>query len=215
MRARTKIVITLALLSGGIVMASVADDFKDASGRSGCDSIPYSSDRGSCSSGGPEVETWCKTKKWNCDDLDPSGIQRNIDNVNGKISDLQKEKSSMESERNSSSDESKRKDLENKIADKKKQIEDLQAKVDGWKKQIDTEKGWARDRQDIGERCVKERVNVQKIFAGVKSRVQNESDPEAKQYVSKLGDKYIAEEKGHQEAIDVTNRGIDKCKGLR
>jgi hypothetical protein len=33
--------------------------------------------------------------------------------------------------------------------------------------------------------------------------------------VSRLVDKYTASEKGHQEAIDITNRGIEKCNGMK
>ncbi|MBC7977319.1 MAG: hypothetical protein H7138_20270 [Myxococcales bacterium] len=57
--------------------------------------------------------------------------------------------------------------------------------------------------------------SMPRSFASVKSKVQSESDADAKQYVSKLVDKYTPAEKGHQEAIDITNRGIDKCKGKR
>lgn len=69
--------------------------------------------------------------------------------------------------------------------------------------------------RDVGERCVRHRRAVQQIFASVKSKVQSESDPDAKQYVSKLVDKYTAAERGHQEAIDITERGIQKCKDSR
>jgi chromosome segregation ATPase len=199
------------------VLASVADDFKDASNRDGCEAIPYSSERDSCRSAGRDVDEWCKnsSKKWSCDDLDPSGLNRNIDNANSKIDDLKKEVDDLDHKRNSSSDESERRDLESKIREKRDQIDALQAKVDAWKRQIDSERSMARDRQDIGERCVANRITVQKLFAAVKSKVQSESDPDAQQYVSKLVDKYTAAEKGHQEAIDITNRGIDKCKSLR
>lgn len=205
------------LLAGGAVLAGVADDFKDAANRDGCEAIPYSSERSSCNSAGREVDDWCKSssRKWSCDDLDPSGLNRNIDNVNAKINDLKKEKDDLESKRNNAKDDSERRDLESKIKDKKDQIEALQSKVEAWKKQLDNEKSIAKDRQEIGERCVANRVAVQKIFANVKSKVQSESDPEAKQYVSKLVDKYTAAEKGHQEAIDITKRGIEKCKSAR
>jgi hypothetical protein len=219
MRAfRIKLGITVGLLcAGGVVLANVADDFKDAANRDGCEAIPYSSERSSCISGGRDVEEWCKnsSKPWSCEDLDPSGLNRNIENVNRKIDDLKKEKDDLEYKRNNSSDEKERSDLETKIREKKDQIEELQAKVEGWKHQIDSEKSMARDRQDIGEHCVANRIIVQKIFASVKSRVQSESDPDAKQYVSTLVDKYTVAEKGHQEAINITNRGIDKCKGMR
>lgn len=211
-----KLVIGLLCVSG-LALAGVADDFKDASNRDGCEAIPYSSERSTCSSLGRDVDDWCKnsSRKWSCDDLDPSGLNRNIDNVTSKIKDLKREKSDLEDKRNRSSDENERKDLEKKIDEKKAQIEELEKKVDAWKKQLDSEKSMARDRQDIGEKCVANRIAVQKLFASVKTKVQSETDPDAKQYVGKLVDIYTRAEKGHQEAIDITNRGIEKCKGMR
>lgn len=213
-----RIMITLGVVCvSAIALAGIGDDFKDASNRDGCEAIPYSSERSSCSSTGREVDDWCKnsSRKWSCDDLDPSGLTRNIENVNAKITDLKKEKDDLESKRNNAKDESDRKDYEKKIEEKKSQIEELAKKVDAWTKQVAEDKSKARDRQDIGERCVANRITVQKIFADVKVKVQRESDADAKQYVSKLVDKYTAAERGHQEAIDITNRGIAKCKAMR
>jgi hypothetical protein len=205
------------LCVSGLALAGIADDFKDASNRDGCDAIPYSSERSSCSSAGRDVEDWCKnsSRKWSCDDLDPTGIKRNIDNVNAKITDLKREKDDLEYKRNNAKDDSERKDYETRIDEKKAQIEDLQKKVEAWTRQLSDEKSTARDRQDIGERCVATRITVQKIFADVKSKVQRESDRDAQQYASKLVDKYTAAERGHQEAIELTNRGIEKCKAAR
>jgi hypothetical protein len=102
------------LCAGSVVLAGIADDFKDASNRDGCEAIPYSSERGDCVSGGRGVDDWCKnpSKPWSCDDLDPSGLNRNIDNVNGKINDLKKEKDDLESKRHNSKDDGERRDLE-------------------------------------------------------------------------------------------------------
>ena len=68
------------LFAGSAVLAGVADDFKDAANRDGCEAIPYSSERSACNSAGREVDDWCKSssRKWSCDDLDPSGMSRNI-----------------------------------------------------------------------------------------------------------------------------------------
>jgi len=200
-----------------LAFASIADDFKDASNRDGCEAIPYSSERSSCSSAGRDVDDWCKnsSRKWSCDDLDPSGLKRNIENVTSKIADLKKEKDDLDYKRNNSSDENERKDYEKKIEDKKAQIEELQKKVEAWTKQLADEMDMAGKRKDIGDQCVKNRIVVQKIFTDVKAKVQSETDPDAKQYVSRLVDKYTASEKGHQEAIDITNRGIEKCNGMK
>lgn len=212
---RVEIVIGV-VCGSALALASVGDDFKDAANRDGCEAIPYSSERSSCASAGRDVEDWCKnsSRRWSCDDLDPTGLNRNIENVNSKISDLKREKDELESKRNNAKDDSERRDLEKKIDEKKAQIEDLGKKVDAWTRQLSDEKSKARDRADIGERCVANRVTVQKLFASVKDKVQRESDPDAKQYVSRLVDKYTAAEKGHQEAIDITNRGVQKCKGM-
>lgn len=80
---------------------------------------------------------------------------------------------------------------------------DQRAEVDGARHPSHAPRQEARERPAL------------KIFASVKSKVQSESDSDAKQYTSKLVDKYTAAEKGHQEAIDITSRGIDKCKGKR
>src|SRR5258705_12582149 len=102
------------LLIGSVSLAGVADDFKDASNRDGCEAIPYSSESSACFSGGRDVDDWCKnpSKPWSCDDLDPSGLNRNIDNASSKINDLKKEKDDLEYKRNNSKDESERRDLE-------------------------------------------------------------------------------------------------------
>lgn len=213
-----KFVITLGVVCvSALALAGVGDDFKDAANRDGCEAIPYSSERSSCISAGRDVDDWCKnsSRRWSCDDLDPSGLTRNIENVNSKISDLKKEKDDLEYKRNNAKDENERKDYERKIDEKKAQIEELQKKVDAWTKQLTDEKSKARDREEIGSKCVANRIVVQRIFADVKTKVQRESDPDAKQYASKLVDKYTAAERGHQEAIDITNRGIEKCKGMR
>lgn len=206
-----------ALCVSGLALAGIADDFKDASNRDGCEAIPYSSERSTCNSLGRDVDDWCKnsSRKWSCDDLDPSGLNRNIENVTSKINDLKREKSDLEDKRNRSSDANERKDLEKTIDEKKAQIEELEKKVDAWKKQIESEKSMARDRQDIGERCVANRIAVQNLFASMKAKVQSETDPDAMQYVAKLVDTYTRAETGHQEAINITNRGIEKCKGMR
>jgi hypothetical protein len=213
-----KFVIGLGVVCvSALAIAGVGDDFKDAADRDGCEAIPYSSERSSCVSAGRDVDDWCKnsSRRWSCDDLDPSGLTRNIENVNSKIGDLKKEKDDLEYRRNNAKDESERNGYEKKIDEKKAQIEELQKKVEAWTKQLAEEKSKARDRQEIGEKCVANRITVQKIFADVKAKVQRESDPDAKQYALKLVDKYTGAERGHQEAIDIANRGIQKCKGMR
>lgn len=52
---RIKLVILGVCMSVG-AFASVADDFKDASSRKGCEAIPYSSERSSCMSASRDVE---------------------------------------------------------------------------------------------------------------------------------------------------------------
>lgn len=120
-----------------------------------------------------------------------------------------------ESKRGSSKDEAERKEYERKIDDRRAQLEALQQKIDEWNRQIAADQTTAREREEIGVRCVASRTAVQRLFADVKARVQRESDPEAKQHAAKIVETVTGEEAGHQEAINLANRAVEKCRSYR
>ena len=81
------------MLLGGAVLAASLNDFKEAVGKEGCDAIPYETIRSTCKSRSSDVNDWCKnaSKKWSCDDLDPSGLTKQIENVKKKVEELKRE----------------------------------------------------------------------------------------------------------------------------
>jgi hypothetical protein len=57
--------------------SATLDDFQNADGKKGCESIPYGSIRDTCSRKSESVKDWCKnsSRKISCDDLDRQGLQ--------------------------------------------------------------------------------------------------------------------------------------------
>lgn len=130
------------LLLPSIITARSLSDFKNAAGKEGCDAIPYSSLRSDCQSKGRDVDTWCKggRGKWNCDELDPEGLKKQIENVTKKIEALKKEKDSLNGVKSRAKDEREKRDMETKIAAAEKEIEKLEDMRSGWQKKLDDER---------------------------------------------------------------------------
>jgi hypothetical protein len=206
-----------ALLLCGTALAATLDDFKEAVGKEGCDSIPYSDLRNTCKSKSSDVNDWCKnsSKRWSCDDLDPTGLAKQIENVKRKVEELKREKADLVSRKSGANDDSERRELEDKIAAKEKEIRELEDKIVLWEQKLADEKTAVHDRIYIGEKCLGYREEVARAFLDAKSSANRESDPQIKPYAEKLVEKYEAGERGHVEAIDITKRGIDKCKAMR
>jgi len=77
---------------GGAVAAATLSDFKEAEGKDGCESIPYDGIRRTCTDNSRDVDDWCKRsdRKISCNDLDPSGLAKQIENVKQKVADLKR-----------------------------------------------------------------------------------------------------------------------------
>lgn len=198
-----------------VAVAQSASDFKDAAGRAGCGLIPYSSSRSSCESSGRDVDDYCKKRTWNCDDLNPDGLKKNIENVKRKIDDLKKERDNLSSRKASSTNDSEKRDLERKIRETDKEIEKFEGMMNDWRRKLDDEKKEIDDRLSIGNQCRGHREDVAKIFREVKARLQRESDKEKKPYAQEIAKKITAEESGHEKAIEKVSEGIEKCQRMR
>ncbi|HWU87022.1 MAG TPA: hypothetical protein VN253_07095 [Kofleriaceae bacterium] len=185
--------------------------------RKGCESIPYDDLRSTCKSKSSEVADWCKggRGKWSCDELDPSGLTKQIENVKRKIEDLKREKDELSRKKSDAKDDSERRELEDSLAAKERDIYELEKKVEEWERRLSDEKRAANDRIYIGEQCHDARQNVARVFESAKGRARSETDSEIKPYADRLASSYEAEERGHAEAIDFVRRGIEKCKSMR
>lgn len=214
---RVSTVLSLVILVGGVAAASPIDDFKAAVDKEGCDSIPYSGLRSTCTSKRSEVESWCKSssRRISCDKLDPTGLNKQISNVKEKIETLKRERDDLSSRISSAKDEEEKEDLE----EKRKRVEDeiykLTKKLEEWERRLADERSLIRDRIYNGERCVGFREQVARSFVDAKSSARSESDPEIKPYAQKLISYWESEESGHAEAISKYKQALEKCRAMR
>lgn len=202
---------------GGVVIAASLDDFKAAVDQKGCASIPYSDIRDSCKSNSEKVQEYCKGGRGpiTCDDLDPAGLKKQIENVKQKIEDLKQRKRDLEDKKSHSTDDNEQKDLESQIEAVADQLEKLESKLEEWKDQLDKEQHQIRDRIDIGRQCLGYRKAVRDNFLDAKSKAKDESDPDIKPLAEKLIKHWEDGEEGHKKAIELTDRAIEKCTGMR
>lgn len=202
---------------GGAVAAATLSDFKNADGKRGCESIPYDGYLRSCKDNSGEVENWCKSsgRRINCDNLDPSGLTKQIENVKSKLVDLKRERDELAAKISNAKDDSERRDLEDKKKAKENEIYELDKKVSDWESKLSSEKTEIDNRIYNGERCIGYREGVAKAFSDAKSSAKSESDPEIKPYAEKLVRYWEDEESGHATAIRLFKEAIEKCKAMR
>jgi chromosome segregation ATPase len=208
-----------ALALGGAAAAASAtlNDFKNADGKKGCESIPYEGIRGTCSSKSDSVNDWCKnsSRKISCEGLDPAGLAKQIENVKAKVADLKRERDELSSKISNAKDDSERKDLESKKKEKEDQIYDLEQKISTWERTLSDEKSDISNRIYNGEQCVGYRDEVARAFSDAKQNARSESDPQIKPYADKLVAYWESEESGHATAIRTYKEAVEKCKGMR
>lgn len=217
MRRHLGSVVMAVLVFGGVVAAATLSDFQAAVGREGCESIPYDGVRRTCMDSSRDVEEWCKRsdRKISCNDLDPSGLSKQIENVKQKVEVLKRTRDELHSKLGSAKDDQERRDLEAKKKDVEDEIYKLEKKISEWETQLSNEKSEIGNRIYNGERCVGYRESVAKSFYDAKLRASSESDPEIKPYAEKLIRKWEDGEPGHATAIRGYRDAVEKCKNMR
>lgn len=210
-----RVVVGVLLITASVAFAATLDDFKEAVQHKGCDSIPYESLRDTCKDKAAVRDDYCKSRVSSCKDLDPSDLQKQIDNINDKIKDLKAQRDSLKDKRSDAKDDDERKQIEDQISAIEDQIDKLEKKVDEMQNRLDKEKQQISDRIDVGERCVDAREAVQKAFAETKSNTQSESDEQIKPLAEQLIRYWESEESNHQTEIDKAKEVRDRCKSLR
>jgi len=206
------------VISAGVALAYSAslDDFKEAVKHTGCESIPYSDLRSDCKSKASERDEWCKNKgKFTCDDLDPRGLQQQIDNIDGKIKDLKSQRDSLKDKRSDAKDDDERKKLEDQIASLEDQIDKLEKKLDEMKHRLDDEKHQVEDRIYIGQHCLDARNDVQDKFDRARSAADSESDDQIKPLARQLIDLWNKGSDDHKKITADTKTAVDRCKSFR
>jgi hypothetical protein len=170
----------------GVATADKVDDFKEASGRTGCLAIPYESERRDCES------TQRKMKEEICKDFScpKAEVEKNLKRL--------KEKRESLADAKSRNNESAVPDLEREI----RRLED----------ELKSAKSDAEKRVRRCEDCASARQDVQKIFAKVRSMVKGESDEALKPFVDRLVSHYERGTDAHVQPIEDAKRAAENCK---
>jgi hypothetical protein len=223
MQVQWRFLITAGILFTHLLQARYAvsqslNDFQkavsEANSDNGCESIPYPNIKDRCRGKRDGVKDYCKVEELSCDEFDPSGIQRKVGEMSGKIDQLKRDRDNLQSKLSSATDQDKN-DIQNKINDLNKQIQDFQGKIEEFNTKRNDEKSKIRDRIEKGKTCLDLRIDVQKIFKEAKEQAAAETDPAIKALAEKLIQYWTSKEGGHQTAITNTNTAIDKCKSFQ
>lgn len=189
------------------------DDWKAALGKKGegCESIPYSSYRERCKEKSRDIEKFCKEESWSCDGLQTKALKENIEGVSGYIRRLNDEKDRLNSQKSSAGSDEEKSDLTKRIDEVQKKIDEKTDTLNKMKGSLDDDLKEIESRLDKGRQCKDARNDVQKVFSDAAKDADRESDPDIKVIANQLIDYWKKEADEHKEALDNTDRGIEKC----
>ena len=193
--------ICITLLTMGVLCtaarAQSLQDFVDAEKEDGCKSIPYSTQRGNCSSFQSDVDSWC-AKTRSCEPFNVEAITRNIEGITGKLKSLQEDQSK------ATTDEDKRK-IQQSIDELTKTLEDL-------KKKVINDKDDMKKLLDNGEHCRDYRGKVQLEFIEARRKADSESDAAIKPIAQRLSAKWKDGMEAHIGEFQKVSNDVEYCK---
>jgi dGTP triphosphohydrolase len=187
------------------------DDWKAAQGKEGCESIPYSSYRQQCKENSDDVERYCKSEPWSCDKLPTKALRENMAGVAGYISRLKEEKDRLDSQKSNAGSDEEKSDLEKRIREVQDKIDEKTKTLKEMQDNLDDNLREIENRLNIGNQCKKARDNVQQVFSKAADDADRETDQDIKAIASQLITYWKQEAAEHKQAMDNTDRGIDKC----
>lgn len=221
------IAIVLVTLGGvAPATAGVMDDFKAASSKEGCESIPYSGKRSECNAIQNEINK-CKSPGANCKSLltTKEKLIEKINNAEKQVVFMKDKRSKLEDERDRHKDPGQIKSFEGKIKQATGEIEDAQKAIsaDTQKlKDFDKDNGVLGE-VDRAERCLNFRAGLRELFKDVTDDLGNEprkslssgSDKEKAEltaYAKTIIDHIKREEGGHRIAEADYKGRMDNCQ---
>ncbi len=169
----------------GVAVADKLDDFKEAASKSGCKAIPYSTDREKCE--GLQTKKDAACKDFGCNRGEVEKLQERLKEKRQNLADA--------------------KSRNNEAA-----VPDLEKAIKALEEELKARKAEAQKRIERCEDCIEARVDVQKWFSAVKSKVKDESDPALKPYIDKLVGHFEQGAKDHEKPINDVKDALAGCK---
>lgn len=213
-----RLIVATVVFSASVVFADKLSDFKDAVGKAGCDSIPYSDTRSNCNSEQSHVHEWCDGSRGPIT-CGSEGITRqlkdNLEKEQKNVEALKEKKNKLESERSRASDENEKSRLDKEIEQVGKDIYEAGKRVDQAKNDLDARKKLVDDSiYNIGK-CLDYRHAVMNVFADAQDKVRGETDPDIVPLARQLRDKWEESKGGHAVAITNKENALNTCKNSR
>lgn len=224
-RMTTRVVVlalTLGVLppTAHVAFADKLSDFREAVKNNGCDSIPYSDYRSTCSSQQSYVHEWCDGRR--------GPVTCGSENITRQIKDaIERAKREVEAAKdNKNKADQKRSQSGLSDSDKraaedeyKRSSDDLDAankRLDQANRDLEARGKLVNDAIYTLEKCIDYRRAVMNAFASAIDRVRNENEPaEIVPLARQLRDKWEAGKPGHEEQITARKNALDTCKNSR
>lgn len=219
MRTLEIIVAVTVALGASTSSADKLSDFKDAVGKTGCDSIPYSDLRSNCSSEQRYVHEWCDGARGpvtcNSENITRQ-LKDNVEKEVKAVAALKEKKTKLESDRSNAKTDDEKKKLSDEITQVEKDIYEGGKRVEQATKDLETRKKLVEDAIYTLGKCIDYRRAVMNVFGYALDKVRGENEtPELQALARQLRDKYEASKPGHEEQITARNNALSTCKNSR
>jgi DNA repair exonuclease SbcCD ATPase subunit len=188
------------------------DDQDDPKGKA-CFSIPYPDYQDECLRKQEKVND-CKDRKSNCQEIDPKGIQRDIEDLKRRREELKAKKEDLERQRSSLSDDADKREVEDKIKTVDNEIGDVDRVKERLQKDVEETTKEINKRLDTAKVCLEFRVSVQDVFAKASSNADREQDADIAPLAKQLVVYWDKGAKRHEEATRNAKRAIDNCENV-
>jgi vacuolar-type H+-ATPase subunit I/STV1 len=206
------------LLAVPVALADKLSDFKEAVGKSGCDSIVYSDLKSNCSSEQSYVHDYCDGAKGpvGCGSENITRqLKNNIEKEKKTVEELKAKKSKLENDKYHAKDDNERSRLSKELEQVEKDLYEAGRRVDQAIADLDARKKLVDDAiYNIGK-CLDYRRSVMNVFAYAQDKVRGETDPDIVPLARQLRDKWEESKRGHGIAITDKENALRTCKDSR
>lgn len=184
----------LGLVVAAVAVADKLSDFKEAAGKTGCDSIPYSDLRSNCSSQSSYVHDWCDGGRGpvTCtDEQITRQLKENVDRAKKSVEQLEQKRRDLDDRRSRASDDEERERISKEIEQVDREIYDAKQRVDQAARELEVRAKLVNDSiYNLGQ-CLAYRRAVMNVFGYAIDKVRGEDDEEIKPYARQLRDQLL------------------------
>lgn len=181
------------------VHADKLADFKEASTKKYCDSIPYYNPKMDCMRAQRDAKDYCD--EFTCQGISFQNEEGRVSSLNKEIAELEKQLKELQPKLSASEVTTRQKDID----DKRKEVTNLQ-------KQIEDTKIRLQGRLAKGQRCRHARLEVQKIFQRAQEEVLREEESLRQIAAQSMIPHWQDEGIKHTDAIINAQEAVDRCE---